>query len=289
MLRLKVWTQASRPKTLIASASPVLVGAALALNTGLFDLTAFLFTMATALCIQIGTNFANDYFDFVKGADTSARKGPLRVTQAGLVSLREIKVATAITFILAALFGCYLIWHSSIAIAFLLALSILFGIIYTGGPYPLAYLGLGELFVFIFFGPIAVASTFYLQTQQFSWEAVLAGIPLGALSSAILVVNNLRDIEEDRAAGKKTLSVRFGKAFGKFQFTLAIFLAFIPLPFFFRKNPFSMLAVMALLPALSVLLAILKNKDPLLLNEALAKTARLLFIYTLLFCIGWML
>jgi 1,4-dihydroxy-2-naphthoate octaprenyltransferase len=286
---MQVWILAARPKTLIASISPVLIGSVLALSSGTFDLTCFLFTLATALGIQIGTNFANDYFDFIKGADTAARKGPTRATQAGLVLPKTMKRATGVVFALTALSGCYLVWQGGLPIAFLLALSILLGILYTGGPFPLAYLGLGDLFVLLFFGPIAVVSTDYLQTHLFSWEALLAGLSTGALSSALLVVNNLRDIDEDRLAEKRTLPVRWGRRFGKIQYLLCLLCAFLPLPLLSPAHPFSLLAFLALLPSMPLAYAVLRNQDPSQLNAILAKTGQLLLIYTLLFCVGWLL
>ena len=215
MNRVQVWTHATRPKTLVAGISPALIGATLAIAQGTFNVTLFLFTLLTGMCIQIGTNLANDYFDFVKGADTLERKGFMRVTQAGLVEPAAMKRAITAVFALAALSGCYLIWHGGVMISIMLALYILLSVLYTAGPYPLAYLGLGDIFVLLLYGPAAVLITYYLQVGSLSYEACLAGIAPGALSMAILVVNNVRDIEEDRKANKKTLPARFGKAFGK--------------------------------------------------------------------------
>lgn len=289
MNRVQVWTQAARPKTLVAGISPVLIGTTIAICQGRFNLTIFLFTLLTALGIQIGTNLSNDYFDFIKGADTQERKGFARMTQAGHVTPAKMRQVMIATFAITLLSGCYLIWHGGSIIAILLALSIALGVLYTGGPFPLAYLGLGELFVFFFFGPIAVLGTYYLQTGTFSQEALIAGLSPGSLSMAILIVNNVRDIAEDKKCNKKTLAVRFGKTFGQRQFLFAIFIALVPLLFFYSNHPFSLLALLILLPALPLMRAMLTIQDPRLLNPLFAKTAQLQWLFTLLFCIGWML
>jgi 1,4-dihydroxy-2-naphthoate polyprenyltransferase len=289
MNKVQIWTLAARPKTLLAGISPVLIGATMALSQGYFDSRMFTMTILTALGIQIGTNFANDYFDFLKGADTADRKGPLRVTQSGLVSLHAMKRGIFLCFVATFLSGCYLIWHGGLVIAFLLALSILLGLLYTGGPFPLAYLGLGDVFVFIFFGPIAVASTYYLQAHHFSWTSFLAGLAPGALSTAIIIVNNIRDIEEDRTAAKKTLAVRFGKNFGRMQYlSVMIVAAIVPL-FFVHTRPFCCIAILFLLPALPLIKAVFSESPSAVLNIVLGKTGQVLLIYSLLFCIGWMI
>lgn len=289
MNRIQVWTHASRPKTLVAGISPALIGVTLAISQGSFDGLIFLFTLLTGMCIQIGTNFANDYFDFIKGADTSERKGFMRVTQAGLVTMETMKRAIFAMFTIAFLCGCYLIWQGGIAIALMLAIYILLSVLYTAGPYPLAYLGLGDLFVLFLYGPAAVLITYYLQTGALSQEVFLAGLSPGALSMAILIVNNVRDIDEDAKAGKKTLVVRFGKTFGQCQFLFSIFLSLVPIPFFYKSHPFSLLAVLILLPAIPLIRTMLSYRDPRQLNQLLGKTGQLLWLFTLLFCIGWML
>ncbi len=211
------------------------------------------------------------------------------MTQSGLVAPSSMKRAVLIALITTFLCGCYLIYQGGAIIAILLSIALALSIMYTGGPFPLAYLGLGELFVLLFFGPIAVIGTYYLQSHTFTWEALLAGISPGALSMAILVVNNVRDIDEDRQANKRTLSVRFGKTFGKLQYLFSILLAFLPLLFFQASHPFSLLALCALFPAIPAIRAMVANEDPRQLNLLFAKTGQLLWLYTLLFCIGWML
>lgn len=289
MNRIQIWTLATRPKTLVASISPVLIGSILGIGEGFFNFRLFLFTLATALGIQITTNLANDYFDFLKGADTQERKGFMRVTQAGLVEPSAMKRATLFAVFSTALCGAYLICIGGIPIAGLLLLSLVLAIAYTGGPFPLAYLGLGEVFVLLFFGPVAVLGTYYLQTGSLSWDAGLAGLSPGAISTAILIVNNIRDIEEDRRAEKKTLIVRFGKLFGKWEFIALLAMAFFPPFYFCSEHPFSLLALLALIPAFPLAYAIFNYSESRELNPLFAKTGQLLWLYTLLFCIGWML
>lgn len=289
MHRIKIWTLAARPKTLISSISPVMIGITLALSEGIFVPLSCTMTLLTALFIQIGTNLANDYFDFVKGADTEERKGPTRITQAGLVSPQTTKRAMIFAFMIAALAGFFLIVTGGAVIAGLLAVSILLGILYTGGPFPLAYLGLGEIFAFTFFGPIATAGAYYLQTAQWSSHAFLAGIAPGALCTGILVLNNLRDIDSDKKANKRTLVVRFGKTFGKIEYLALMIGALIPLGFFYSSHPFSLLALLILLPALPILRGVFKNPAPEAIQLYFGKTGQLMWLYTLLFCIGWML
>jgi 1,4-dihydroxy-2-naphthoate octaprenyltransferase len=289
MNSVQIWVYAFRPKTLVISISPVVIGATLAMSQGIFNLMLFLFTLLTALAIQIGTNLANDYFDFIKGADTKERKGFMRVTQAGLVAPTKMKKVMIATFCIACCCGSYLIWSGGLPIAILLALSIALGVIYTGGPFPLAYLGLGELFAFLFFGPVAVLGTYYLQTGTLSKEAFMIGLSPGAFSMAFLIVNNIRDIDEDRAANKKTMAVRFGKTFGKCQYLLTILLSLVPILFFCPAHPFSLLTLLILLPAAPLMSMMVRNQDPRMLNHLFAKTGKLQWLFTLLFCIGWMI
>lgn len=289
MNRVQVWTHAARPKTLVAGISPALIGTTLSMAQGKFNLSIFLFTLFTGLCIQIGTNLTNDYFDFIKGADTAQRKGFMRVTQAGLVAPPAMKRAIIAAFALAFLSGCYLIFQGGAIIGLMLAFYIALSILYTAGPFPLAYLGLGDLFVFFLYGPAAVLITYYLQMGSLSQEAFIAGLSPGALSMAILTVNNIRDIEEDRLANKKTLPVRLGKTFGKCQFMFSILLALFPPLYFYSSHPFSLLALLILIPAAPLMRSISRNEDPRELNPLFAKTGQLLWLYTLLFCIGWML
>lgn len=289
MHAIQIWTLAIRPKTLIASISPVLIGATLSIKIGSFDWRIFLCTLCTALGIQITTNLANDYFDYLKGADTCQRIGPIRATQAKLVSQKAMYRAMMASIAVTALSGICLIVVGKTIIACLLVISLSLSLLYTAGPYPLAYIGLGDLFVCVFFGPLAVSGSYYLQTGSLSLEAVLAGIAPGAISTAILIVNNTRDIEEDSLANKKTLAVRFGKAFSQWEYLSCLLLAFGSLIFFYDSHPFALCALLCILPACILIKTMFTYKNPRELNPLLAKTGQLLCLFTALFCIGWML
>src|SRR5690606_8790700 len=207
-----IWLMAARLRTLPAAVAPVLVGTALAGHEGEFDPIAFVAALLGALFIQVGTNLSNDYSDARRGADTEDRLGPVRVTAGGLVPPRQVLIATYVTFGLAVLCGIYLIVVAGWVLLAIGAASILAGVLYTGGPRPYGYAGLGELFVFLFFGIVAVTGSYYVQTQELLWEAFVASVPVGCIATAILVVNNVRDLETDRRAGKRTLAVRLGRA-----------------------------------------------------------------------------
>ena len=197
----------------------------MAYRDGGFYLPAALAALIGAIAIQVGTNFCNDYFDFRQGADTSERKGPTRAVQAGLISPQSMLKATIAMFVIAALVSVYLVWRAGWPLAVIGALSILFGVLYTAGRYSLAYLGLGDLFVLVFFGPVAVAGTYYVQKLDFDWPIIVAGLAPGFISVGILVINNLRDVDEDRAANKRTLVVRFGEVFGRLQYLFCMLAA----------------------------------------------------------------
>ncbi|RMF56518.1 MAG: 1,4-dihydroxy-2-naphthoate octaprenyltransferase, partial [Calditrichaeota bacterium] len=201
MKQWKVWLMASRPRTLGAAIAPVLMGLSMAYADMGLHMPSAIATLICALLIQIGTNFANDYYDFVQGADTGERLGPTRATQAGLVTPQAMKKAFIMVFSVAFLIGLYLIWRGGWPIFLIGVLSILFGILYTGGPYPLGYNGLADIFVLIFFGPVAVGGTYYLQTLQINGLVLIAGLAPGLISTALLTVNNLRDVITDRQAG----------------------------------------------------------------------------------------
>jgi 1,4-dihydroxy-2-naphthoate polyprenyltransferase len=274
-----IWLEASRPKTLIASVSPVLIGTMLALKAGSFSFPAFLFTLLTGLTIQIGTNFANDYFDFLKGSDTAQRKGPRRVTQAGLVSLNAMKRAILIAFGAAAVFSLYLAWQGGPIISLLALLYIVLSLAYTAGPLPLAYLGLGDVFVLFFYGSIATSITYYLQTGTIPLSVAILGLCPGLISTAILTVNNLRDVEEDGKSNKKTLCVRFGERFGRLEYTLCL-LAGCLIPCFYGYY----LPLLTLIPAFIPLKAMWRVADKTVLNVTLAQTGKLLLLFSLLLC-----
>lgn len=219
--RPRVWLLAARPATLPAAAVPVVVGTAVAVaERGLFRPMPFLATLLAALLIQVGTNFANDYSDFHRGADGEGRLGPLRVTQSGLLAPEAVRTGIAVAFALAVIAGLYLAWIGGWPIVVIGLLSLLCGLAYTGGPWPLGYHGLGDLFVFVFFGLVAVTGSAYVQTGSWSALAVAASIPVGLLTTNLLVANNLRDLPTDRLAGKETLAVRLGERRTRLQYVL---------------------------------------------------------------------
>ncbi len=218
--RVRIWLMAARPRTLAAAFAPVLVGSALAWREGGFKWPAALGCLGFALLVQIGTNFANDYYDFVKGADTAERVGPRRAVASGLVAPAAMRRAMWLVFALAFGVGLTLLHYGGWPLLVVGVVSILCGLAYTGGPFPLGYHGLGDIFVFVFFGLVAVGATFFVQTGHWGANALIAGAAVGALATNILVANNYRDAETDAKAGKRTLVVRFGKPFAHVQFAL---------------------------------------------------------------------
>jgi 1,4-dihydroxy-2-naphthoate polyprenyltransferase len=285
---VQIWLLAARPKTLPAAAAPVVVGTAVAIGEQAFSVWPALAALLGALFIQIGANFANDVFDFKKGTDTTQRLGPLRVTQAGLLTPRQVLIGMGVAFGLAALAGLYLIWVGGWPIVVIGLLSIISGIIYTGGPFPIGYKGLGDLFVFIFFGVVAVCGTVYVQAGAVSIAAIWASVPMGLLITAILVVNNLRDINTDRAAGKKTLAVRLGVQGTQVEYLLLLAGSYaVPL----LMGLLGVSSLWVLLSWFSLPLAVslwkqIRQKQGRALNATLAGTARLALIYALLFSMG---
>src|SRR5580700_3929323 len=208
---VRIWVMAARVRTLPAAIAPVLVGTSLALGDGHFRALAFVAALLGAVFIQVGTNLSNDYSDARRGADTEDRLGPVRVTAGGLVPPSQVLLATYVTFGLAVLCGVYLVAVAGPELIAVGAASILAGVLYTGGPRPYGYEGLGEVFVFLFFGIVAVTGSYFVQRKRLPWEAFALAVPVGLLAAAILVVNNIRDIETDRRAGKRTLAVRLGR------------------------------------------------------------------------------
>jgi 1,4-dihydroxy-2-naphthoate octaprenyltransferase len=289
--RLGLWVEAARPKTLWAGIVPVLIGIAMALGNDVFHWPSALFALLGSLLIQIGTNFANDYSDFVKGADTEQRIGPRRITQAGLVSPIAVRNAAILVFGLAVVSGGYLIVRGGWPILLIGVLSIVSGWLYTGGPRPLGYVGLGDLFVLVFFGPIAVGGTYYVQALSIAPSVVAAGFSPGLLSVAVLVVNNLRDIRQDELAGKRTLAVRFGASFARKQYAASIALAVaIPVAMaLLMVDRLALIGCLAVLPVAWPTVRRVYTTEGQELNPLLAATARLLLVYGLLFSVGWML
>tara|TARA_Y100000994_G_scaffold63243_1_gene51420 strand:- start:2857 stop:3723 length:867 start_codon:yes stop_codon:yes gene_type:complete len=282
------WVIASRPKTMTAAIAPVLLGSALAYYEGAFDIITFFVILITACLIQIGTNLTNDLFDYIKGADNNDRLGPKRAMQAGLILEPEMKRAIFIVFSLSICFGFYLALLGGWIIVGIGLLSILFAILYTGGPYPLAYNGLGDIFVFIFFGLIAVSGTYYLYTDYFSINSFILGSSAGCLATAILVVNNLRDVDNDKEYGKNTLAVYFGKKFTQFEYLLLMIIVYT-IPIYISidlGNKASIYIVYFTLPICIRLIIDVFYKKNSMLNETLEATAKLLLLYSLLFSFG---
>jgi 1,4-dihydroxy-2-naphthoate polyprenyltransferase len=218
---------AARPRTLTAAVSPVLVGGAIAWNHGVFALLPFVAALFGAIWIQVGTNIANDLHDYLRGTDTLARLGPPRAAQSGLLTPGQLRAGMNLSFLLATACGAYLVLEAGWPVAVAGALAIAAGIAYTAGPMPLGYVGMGDLFVFIFFGLVAVCGTYYVQAVALSLDSVLAAVPVGFLTTAILVVNDVRDIESDTRAGKRTLPIRFGRSFGLAEYAILMVLSYV--------------------------------------------------------------
>jgi 1,4-dihydroxy-2-naphthoate octaprenyltransferase len=290
--RAKIWLMAARPKTLPAAAAPVLIGTAMAWAGGVSHFPSALCALFGALLIQIGTNFANDYFDNAKGTDTPDRIGPTRVTQAGLASPGAVLAASAIAFALACVPGLYIVARGGIPFIVVGLVSIACGVLYTAGPYPLGYLGLADFFVLVFFGPVAVAGAYYVQALSLDASVVLAGFGPGAISVAILTVNNLRDVEQDRVAGKRTLPVRFGRMFARAEYVASFVVACIVVPICtaWLNGRWALLVCATTLPiAAPTIRTVLTSEDGPALNTALAETGKSLLIYSALFAAGWIL
>jgi 1,4-dihydroxy-2-naphthoate polyprenyltransferase len=292
---LRAWVLAARPKTLPAAAVPVLVGTAVAIvETGMARLNWLVFfaTLTAALLIQVGTNFANDYSDFFSGADHAGRLGPARVTQSGLLPAHAVRLGTYVVFAAALMVGLYLAWVGGWPIVLIGSVSIVCGFLYTGGPWPFGYHGLGDLFVFVFFGVVAVTGTAYLQTGAWSGTAILASVPVGLLSTNILVVNNLRDLPTDRLAGKHTLAVRIGDRATRIQYALFM-IATYTMPLFLapRLENSAWLLITLFSAPLAVPLArsVLSGASGKALNAMLERTGRLLLAYGVLLAAGMLL
>lgn len=278
---------AARLRTLPAAVAPVLVGTALAIHDGDFDVFAFLAALLGALFIQVGTNLSNDYSDARRGADTEDRLGPVRVTAGGLVPPRQVLIATYATFGLAVLCGIYLIVVAGWVLLLIGAASILAGVLYTGGPRPYGYEGLGEVFVFLFFGIVAVTGSYYVQTEELVWQAFVAAVPVGLIASAILVVNNVRDLETDRRAGKRTLAVRLGRPATRVLFAAMLAAAYVALAGLAVGLSAWVLAALLTIPLALRLVDVVRTRtDGPSLNGALAGTGALQLAFCLLLAAG---
>ncbi len=285
---LKAWFLASRPRTLVAGAVPVAVGSALAWKAQSFAALPALAALVGALLIQIGTNLANDYFDFVRGADTGDRLGPQRASQQGWLAPKTVLMGALTAFGLAFVVGVYLVSHAGWPIMVVGLVSLAAGYAYTGGPFPLAYNGLGDLFVLVFFGVVAVCGTYFVQAHDVTRTALVASLPVGCLGVALLAVNNTRDQQTDERAGKRTLVVRFGSRFGRAEWFTMVGAAFV-VPVLLAASGWT--SAWVLLAALSLPLSVgpgrlVASASGAALNVALAGTAKLQLVFGLLFAVG---
>ena len=267
---IQAWVLASRPKTLFAAVAPVLLGSALAFSQSKGNLPAALAALFGAICIQIATNLANDYWDAKKGADTADRLGPVRVTASGLLKPRTVFLGMVFFFLLATAAGVFLTLRAGWPVVAIGVASILFGILYTAGPFSLAYLGLGEVFTFLFFGLVATAGTYFVQALSYSPDAVLLGVMPGCYSVVLIALNNLRDRATDQRVNKKTLAVRFGEKFARIEILFFLFVpSIIPL-FILQFHGGGWLCTMAaFLSALRVGGPLVRLRDPRVINDLL--------------------
>lgn len=291
MNKAVVWIMAARPKTLFAAFAPVIVGASLAVAEKNFDAVSSFVALLCSILIQVATNYTNDLYDHLKGADTKERVGPKRALNEGWVTAQQMKMAIYLTFGIAFLMGLYLVYVGGPFILLIGILSIIAGFMYTGGPFPLAYNGLGDLFVFLFFGFVGTIGTYFINTGQVTSQALLASIPVGALVTNILVVNNYRDFDQDRKAGKRTLAVMFGKNFALGEYLILLGSSFaVPLIMFvyYDLNAWVFLPYLTL-PFAYKLIVMLLNRHGSELNPALELTAKLSALYGVLFSVGLVL
>ncbi len=286
--RIKIWMIAIRPKTLPAAAAPVIVGSGMAFADGGFRFGIFLACLLSALLLQIGSNLANDVFDYEKGADQGKRFGPVRVTQAGLLTPEDVKRGMLVVLSLSIFLGLYLIFIGGWPILILGGAAILSAIAYTGGPFPLGYHGLGDIFVFVFFGLAAVTGTYYVQLLTVTAPIWWMAVAMGLLTVSILVVNNLRDIENDRQANKRTLAVRFGERFSRLEYLFCMLGAYI-IPgalWGAGKLPILSLVIFFTIPLSMRLVKAIYTDTGRELNKTLAGTGRLELVYALCFTLG---
>lgn len=280
----KAWWLAARPKTLPAAIAPVIAGSAVAWHEHGFYLPAAFAALITALLLQIAANFANDAIDFKKGADTAERAGPTRVTAGGLLTADAVLKATGVVLALAAVCGLFLVWRAGWPFLLLGLAAIVCSVAYTGGPFPISYLGLGELFVFLFFGLLAVAGTAYVQTLELTRLALVVSVPIGALAVSILIVNNLRDIPTDTAAGKRTLAVRMGARNTQYEYGLMLLIAMAAPPalFFAGWLNWSWTLTVFAWPVFYRLWRAITSQTGPALNPSLGNTGKALLLYSVL-------
>jgi len=285
------WLRASRAQTLIAVASPVMMGTAIAYGDGLWHWPSALLALLGALFIQAGTNLANDHYDLEYGVDTDAHIGPPSSLRDGLVSMSEVKAGFIVCFVLAALCGALLTMRAGWPVLVIGVASILSGIFYSAGKRSLASLGLGDVWVFVFFGPVAVAGTYFVQTFEWNMAVILAGCGAGFWSAMIIDVNNLRDRDTDALAGRKTLCVRFGKAFARMEYVFCLMAAAaIPVGIYLLTGEHFLIMSASLVTFLCIpLVYLVMTKEGKILNSVLGLTSLALFLYAVLFSIGWAL
>ncbi|RAP38148.1 1,4-dihydroxy-2-naphthoate polyprenyltransferase [Candidatus Marinamargulisbacteria bacterium SCGC AAA071-K20] len=284
---LSNWFGACRIKTIPAAICPIIIGSTLASS---LDIPSLILILISAVLIQIATNLANDYFDYKNDADTPDRLGPVRATTAGLISAESMKKGIIITFSLAFIVGLFLVARGGWPILIIGLSSILAGLLYTGGPYPLGYNGLGDIFVLLFFGPIAVAGTVYLNSFEFSREIILIGLAPGLLSTAILAINNLRDVDEDRKTGKRTLAVILGSSFAKWEYVVCVITA-VAIPIIIKASQGAlsyrvMIILITLIPTVPLIKTVFTKKGK-ILNGVLAKTGLVMVMYAGLFYVAY--
>ncbi len=276
------WLYAARLKTLPVSLCPVILALALANDVGSFNLPVAIVIFLCVLLIQIGTNFANDYFDYIKGADTSDRIGPKRMTQAGNINPQAMKHAFTLMFIMAVFCGIYLVYHGGWPILCIGICSVFFGLIYTAGPFALAYIGGAEFISFLFFGPISVIGTYYLQTLSWRWDLITIGSALGLITSALLVVNNTRDIDSDKLVNKKTFAVRFGRLFSYIEYILCMYAPILLLDYLTNDSTYQMGMVLFLVFIAMILSRRFGKAKGAAFNQLLGLTSSYLILFTMI-------
>ena len=275
------WLLAARLKTLPVSVCPVILGIVMTQHLPNFNALVAGLTLFAALCIQLGTNFANDYYDHKKGADTE-RIGPERMTQSGQIEPNTMKMAAFTMFGLAFILGLYLIWYGGWPILVIGVLSIIFGIMYTAGPYALAYIGGAEVISYLFFGPISVMGTVYLQTFQWSQSAFFLGSGIGLITSALLVVNNTRDIDTDKKVNKRTWAVRFGRLFSYFEYMLFMYAPIFLLDYVIEESTEEMIALIGMVLIATIIIKKFRRAKDVQYNRLLFLTSLYLILYTAL-------
>jgi 1,4-dihydroxy-2-naphthoate octaprenyltransferase len=289
--KFKSWVLASRPKTLPAAVAPVLIGTSVAYHDNEFNFIAAFIALICSVLIQVGTNFVNDLYDHLKGSDGKERVGPERALASGIISIPQMKSAIYLTFGVTFFLGLYLVYIAGWPILIVGIVSIASGYAYTAGPYPLAYNGLGDIFVFLFFGVVAVVGTYYVQALRLTELVFVASIPVGMLITNILVVNNYRDVEEDKKNNKNTLAVKFGKQFSRMQYLTQLLIAYAVPVYVFVKYEFGWIVLLPLitLPLAIKLFKMLVSLQGEALNKTLELTAKLSVVFSILFSIGFLL